>query len=502
MSDTTMGGPRARVESGRVRAIAGREFRDLVRDGRFLWSATIFVVLLIAALATGWQRAETARAIQEQAQESSNSQFYKQGDKNPHSGAHYGNYAFKQVGPLAFFDSGIDPYAGTLLFMEAHKQNLALSPPAGDQNSMIRFGELNGATILQLLLPLLIIFLAFPAFAGERERGTLRQLMSMGVSGRELLWGKALGIAAAVLLVIAPLLAVGIVVILSGLGEATDHLLLRGSLLFGSYLVYGAIFLFLTLGVSALAANLRQVMIVMIGIWAFSVFLAPKLAAELSKRVHPSPSFGEFEAAVAVDRVKGLGGPPPRARLAAYKKELLAKYGVQKVEDLPVYWTALSMQKLEQMDHEVFEHHHWGLRDTYLSQRRLQDLSGLAAPLLPLSSLSMGLAGTDLLHQGAFTLAAEAHRRRMVDTVNDYLAEMATSFNKKRAEGGDDMAGDRVFIADEAFFQTIPMFQYTPPDLSAVNREYRPAYALLLVWLGASILFAVRAATRLKPDAR
>ncbi len=215
-----------------------REFRDVLRDGRFIWSAVIFAVLLLAALATGWQRAETARAIQEQAQDSSNTQFYKQGDKNPHSGAHYGNYAFKQVGPLAFFDSGIDPYAGTLLFMEAHKQNLALSPPAGDQNSMIRFGELNGATILQLLLPLLIIFLAFPSFAGERERGTLRQLMSMGVGGHELLWGKALGIGAAILLVIAPLPVAGLIMLLAGLGDATDQMWLRAVLLLVAYLAY------------------------------------------------------------------------------------------------------------------------------------------------------------------------------------------------------------------------------------------------------------------------
>jgi ABC-2 type transport system permease protein len=43
------------------------------------------------------------------------------------------------------------------------------------------FGELTGATVLQLLVPLLIVMLSFDALAGERESGTLRQLMSLGV---------------------------------------------------------------------------------------------------------------------------------------------------------------------------------------------------------------------------------------------------------------------------------------------------------------------------------
>ncbi len=173
-----------------------------------------------------------------------------------------------------------------------------------------------------------------------------------------------------------------------------------------------------------------------------------------------------------------------------------------KVEDLPVYWTALRMQKLEDMDHEAFELHHWGLRDTYLAQRRAQDAFGVVSPALPLASLSMGLSGTDLLHQGSFTLAAETHRRNMIEIVNNYLAEQAVAFNKKKQQGGDNMSGDRIFVADEAFFQTVPVFTYAPPDLHEVNREYAVAYALLLAWLAGSILFASIAAGRMRPDAR
>ena len=42
---------------------------------------------------------------------------------------------------------------------------------------------------------LLIVLLTFGALAGERERGTLRQVLSLGVRPRDLVLGKALGLA-------------------------------------------------------------------------------------------------------------------------------------------------------------------------------------------------------------------------------------------------------------------------------------------------------------------
>ncbi|MEZ6023797.1 MAG: ABC transporter permease subunit, partial [Hyphomonadaceae bacterium] len=192
MSDTVAAErPTGAKHSSYIWTIARKEFREIRRDGRFAWTAAIMAILLITALITGGQRFAAYSAMQSHAQAESNDQFYTQGDKNPHSGAHYGNYAFMQAGPLSFFDSGVAAYAGSFVFMEAHKQNLSLAPPAGDNSAVMRFGQLDGAMILQVLMPLLIIFLGFSAFAGERERGTLRQLMSIGVPRSSLLWGKS-----------------------------------------------------------------------------------------------------------------------------------------------------------------------------------------------------------------------------------------------------------------------------------------------------------------------
>ncbi|MDX2142637.1 MAG: ABC transporter permease subunit [Rhodospirillaceae bacterium] len=475
--------------------VARKEFTETLRDGRFKWTAAIMALLLLTALASGWQRYAAYAEMQAAAQGTSNTQWLKQGDKNPHSAAHYGNYAFKQAGSLSFFDSGIEPYTGNLLFMEAHKQNLAISRPANDMSAVTRFGEINGATILQILMPLLIIFLGFAAFAGERERGTLRQLMSMGVSRQELMWGKALGIGGAAMLAIVPCLAVGTAVLAALDVSAAPDLGARVGVLALAYGAYGLIFLFLTLGVSALLGAPRNALIVLVGFWAFSVFLAPKTAAEISKLVHPSPSLGEFQAEMKADQVRGLDGVPTAAKFGKYVRELMAQYNVESPMKLPMYFPALRMQKLEEFDHVVFDHHYNSLRDTYMAQRRLQDALGVFAPVLPLTSASMGLAGSDLLHHDTYTQAAESHRRLMVERMNGYLSKAAVDLN-----GVSNSSN--YMTADEEVFAIVPPFAYAPPDVRAVLAEYGGGLGLLFAWLLAALGFALFAASRFRLDVR
>jgi ABC-2 type transport system permease protein len=74
-------------------------------------------------------------------------------------------------------------------WLEAHKQKELKYRPAQDRTAVQRFGELTAAEGFLVLLPLFIVLVTFGAFAAEREQGTLRQLLSLGVSRRDLAWG-------------------------------------------------------------------------------------------------------------------------------------------------------------------------------------------------------------------------------------------------------------------------------------------------------------------------
>jgi ABC-2 type transport system permease protein len=475
-------------------AIARKEFAEIVRDGRFKWTAAIMVLLLLTAMMAGYQKYSSAVRVQAAAQGGTNEQWLDQGDKNPHSAAHYGNYAFKPAGPLSYFDNGISNFTGTAVFMEAHRQNFAIGRPASDQSAIARFGDLSGAMILQLLLPLLIIFLGFTAFSGERESGTLRQVMSMGVNNRQLLYGKAIGVGAAVLIVVVPCLLVGAFALSTA--QSVDHaegIVTRVGLLSLAYLMYAGIFLFLTLAVSAFTNHARTTLMVLVGFWAFTGFLAPKAAGEISKLTNPTPAFGKWMADMRAHQLRGFDGTPPFVKFRAYTKELFEEHGVDKVADLPMYFVAVRLQKLEEYDYPVFDQHFGMIRTAYTDQRRVQDKLGVMAPTLPLRSISMALSGTDLIQHVKFMQDAETYRRNMVVKMNDYLSKAAVSLNSS-------FSSSNYMVADEEVFAIVPPFEFESTGVNATIAEHRGNFIMLAIWLAAAFGLALVAVNRISME--
>src|SRR5688572_15412928 len=102
--------------------IAVQEFRDVLRDGRFRIAAGVVVALLGAALLLGGRQAGRIHAERAAAAAQERRNWVEQGDKNSHSAAHFGVYAFKPLPPLAAVDRGIEPFVGTTVLLEAHRQ--------------------------------------------------------------------------------------------------------------------------------------------------------------------------------------------------------------------------------------------------------------------------------------------------------------------------------------------------------------------------------------------
>jgi ABC-2 type transport system permease protein len=188
------------------------------------------------------------------------------------------------------------PYVGVAAWLEAHKQNEFAYQPAQDGTSSQRFGELTAAEGMLVLLPLFIVLMSFGAFAGEREQGTLRQLMSLGVQRRDLLFGKAAGIAGALALVVVPVTLAGVVALSltsefgSPLRDAS-----RAVLLVVTYLAYFAIVTAISLGISARVSTSRVALVTLLCLWFATTLMAPRVAGDIAAALtprHPRSSSG------------------------------------------------------------------------------------------------------------------------------------------------------------------------------------------------------------------
>ena len=248
-----------------VGRIARKEFTEILRDGRFRLLGALVLTVAAVALGAGWRHYTDVQRQHEHAQRATRAQWLAQGEKNPHSAAHYGVYAFKPKSRLSLFDTGIDSYVGVATWLEAHKQNEFKYWPAQDRTSLQRFGELTAAGTLLVLMPLFIILTTFSAFSGEREQGTLRAVLSLGVTPRVLAAGKAAGVGVSLALVLVPAAAMALVglSLTSGFGDWRPdggRALVLGTAFLSYFVTVAA----LALGVSARASSSRAALTVLL----------------------------------------------------------------------------------------------------------------------------------------------------------------------------------------------------------------------------------------------
>ncbi|MBD9355823.1 ABC transporter permease subunit [Methylomonas albis] len=468
-----------------IRTIANKEFTECRRDGRFRLAASLMLVLMMASSLLGWRNYRDLLNQAAEAAEHDYQRFGQQDSKHPHDAAHYGIYAFKSPRPLTIVDGGIEPYVGSAIMNGAHIQGEMEFPPARDMSALQRFGDLSPALAAQTLLPLLVILLSFPAFAGEREQGTLRQLLSLGVRPNAVLWGKVAGIAKVLAAVLLPVAVLGI----AGTGwlapvESRGDEMLRAVLLVLLYGLYLGILLLLSLGVSACCRSARTALALLLVFWGVTVFAVPRALLDVGGRFYPTPANVEFWQSFMKDLNQAWQDDED-----ALRKKLLAEYRVERIEDLPFDYTGQSMQVGEQAAWRVCEAYARQRFDLYSRQNRLLEWGTLIAPSVGVSLLSMALTGNDLLQHQDFTRQVEQHRRAMNTLLNDYVAQL----QQKGANGWDNT----LIKADAALWQSIPPFSYRPPNASSALNAYPLAIALMLAWAMAAVGFARYAVSRL-----
>ena len=464
-----------------IKHIARKEFTDVVRDGRFRWCAALVGALLLVSLGHGWAQARRSQAELAAAQAVARGHWESQGEKNPHSAAHYGIYAFKPRLALSFVDEGVDPYTGTSVWLEAHRQNDFFLRPAQDATAAQRIGALTAAQVLQHLVPLLIILLTFGALAGEREQGTLRQLLATGVGRRDLAVGKALGVAGALALLLVPAAVAGAAaVVVSSPGPAASALA-RGAVLTGIYLAYFAAFVGLSLAVSARARTARNALVVLLAAWVVNGLVAPRAAVDLSRWLHPTPSALEFARTLQDEMAAGVEGVE-RPDRAALTERLLAQHGVERVEDLPMNEVGVYLQESEEFGNRIFDRNYGALWDTFERQGLVHEALAAAAPLLAVRALSMGLAGTDVEQHRHFATAAETYRRDLMRRMNGDLAE-----NSRTGE---------LYTAGPELWAETPPLRYDAPTLGWVLNNRILSLLVLAAWLAGAVLAAAAGVRR------
>jgi ABC-2 type transport system permease protein len=312
----------------------------------------------------------------------------------------------------------------------------------------------------------------------------LRQLLSLGVTRRALVTGKALGIGAALALVVVPVTAVGLLVLASTsefAGLRSD--LSRAALLAAAYLLYFSAFAAISLAVSAWARSSRTALVLLLAFWFVNSLIVTRATADLAAWLYPTPSAVEFQTVMERDL---SNQEDIRIRLERRRQELMREYNASSMDAVPINFSGISLQAGEEHGNAVFDRHYGRLFDRYQSQNRALQWAGVVAPMLPIRSISMALAGTDFAHHRDFVQAAEEYRRNIQRIMNADIAR-----NSKPGVA---------YTAASTLWSEVPQFRYELPESGWALRQAFPSIVLLIAWCVAAFWFASRATRRLSAD--
>ena len=398
----------------RVSAIAAAQLRLFGRSRLAVVALVLLAMLSAIAAITGATQASRMAADRATAQVAANTEFANQPDRHPHRMVHYGTYALRPLGPLAAFDPGVDAFAGSLIYLEGHRQNATTLGAARESSGLIRFGQLTPAFVLRVLVPLLLVFVGFAMIVAERQAGLFTLQLTHGASAGELIAGKALALAVVAGVAALPALAaLGWSAAQSPAEAGIAALMAVAALLWLGLWVLG-----ITL-VSARARSAQSALMALVLAWAVLVVLVPRAAAGVAALAHPLPTKAETDLIIHQElRALGDSHNPNDPHFAEFKAGLLQRYGVSRVEDLPFNFRGALSAEGERLTSQLFARHAADTAAVQMQQHRLLALVGVISPAIGFAQASMAGAATDLASHIAFLDAAEAHRYRLIPSLN------------------------------------------------------------------------------------
>lgn len=474
-----------------VRRIAGNDLIQMRRNRVAQVSLFILLALSIVAALTSIAQRNASDDLRARFQAQANAEFAGQPARHPHRMVHYGHFVFRPLPALAAFDPGVDSFTGNTIFLEGHRQNSANFGDVRQSSLLARFGQLTPAFVLQVLAPLVLVFIGFGAIAREREQGTLRVLAAHGAGALAMLGGKAaaLGLVAAIML--APAAAA-----MAWLVAAGGAPLLPTAILLAAYAGYLALWVLAIVTISSLFAHARSSLVALLGLWTLTTILLPRVAPDIALAANPLPTRLETDIAIQRDlRETGDSHDPDDPYFAEFRASVLERYGVDDVADLPVNYSGLLAMEGEALTSRMFDRY----AERQFSEQRQQGATalafGLLSPAIALRDLSMAVAGTDLEGHRQFLIQAEAYRFDIVQRLNQLQAE-ALTYADDRSRNSDPEAARRVRI-DPSHWHDVPEFAYRGPTTAEKLQAATPGALLVLAWLLAMVAAFRQAARRL-----
>lgn len=463
--------------------IALAEIKFILRNKAAIITAALFILMNIFSAYVSWNSHLNAKNEIQSYQAIANEEFANQPNRHPHRMVHYGHFAFREQNPLTAFDRGVDQFTGNMIYLEGHRQNGANFSEALQNINLLRVGDFTPAFMLQLFLPLLLIFISYSCVSREREGRSLSIILSQNIKPIQIYWGKLLALTIISFVLALPSI---IFIFLIALSQIATAFILAISILLYCIFWCGLIVL-----ISLNSKTNNIALSLLLGFWVVGVIMIPRLGSELSGAIVPSFSRVQMDLEIHAELLKmGDSHNPDDPYFNNFKKNVLEKYGVDKVEDLPINYKGLLALEGERMTSELFNKYNQKMFKAHENQNNIYSALGIINPFISFQKLSNSLSGTDYKSYQSFIEQAEKYRYEMVQHLNELQANELTYKNDT-----NKLIENRISSKN---WKQYPKFKYIAQDFR--DKFSRSLFAILQLgfWSIAIILIGALQSRKLR----
>ena len=404
--------------------------------------------------------------------------------------------------PLSIFNVGLDKRLGNEINVSyAFVPTLWDAGMSGSDNPFLNiFNSIDIVFIFEVVLSLMALIFAYDALAGERERGTLRLVLTQSVSRGHILLAKYIGAMLCLLipLVLSLLLSLILLTTTASFSLGTPDFLRISGLVISS-LAYLSVFYLIGLLISAMTQRTGTALMLSMFVWGFLVLVYPNM---ILAAIKPSEHL-EPRAESAFDEIKQTWDEFDRERKRFLANDAVPgedwSFSMFGIGSLAEYFTSLELgyyyhsyidfedlgEEFEpQVPHAQKYFGFLGPRvlntaeRTWLIRKPALEIifvqpANLERTLLKFSPVGVydaatqTLAGTDFLGIRDFFDVARQYRQ----TVIDYFVDNNT-FGSRQWFSADKGAAD---------WSTLPQFSFQRADIGANAKRALPDVCLLLM---------------------
>ena len=406
--------------------------------------------------------------------------------------------------PLSIFNVGLDKRLGNEIWVSHSFVPTLWDAKMYEASSLLNlFSSIDIVFIFEVVLSLMALIFAYDALAGERERGTLRLVLTHPVSRGQILFAKYISAMLCLLvpLLMSLLLAVILLTTSTVISLSIDDFLRIGGIVFTS-IVYLSVFYCIGLLISAATRRTGTALMLAMFVWGFWVLVYPNviLAAIAPPHVFQARMVSAFEQIkqiweefdrerkhfLANDAVPGedphfdmRGGDPDLGAyfyenssileyhyLAGLHIEKLKEGSEPQVPHAQNYYRFLGAQTVDAAEQASLVRRP-ALETVFFQPAQVDRILLRFSPIGMYDAATQAWAGTDLLGLRDFFEAVRKYRRTLIDYYYDKKV-----FGSRQWFSADKGAVD---------WKGLPQFSFHRSDISVNAERALPDICLLLI---------------------